>query len=932
MKKYFLSFAATLLTIIFTHAQVVTVATTNALCNSSATGTAKAIVTPPGNNYQYTWSANAAVGVQYGDSVSSLPAGTYSVTVTDTVTTMQYFASGVIAEPAAIIAITTSTNVSCNGNNDGAVASTVTGGIPPYTYLWSNNATTTNLTNLTAGSYSVSVSDANNCATSSFATVTEPAPITISPVTQNPSCNSTNGTIDLNIQGGTPPYSFMWSNGSTANALLGVAAGTYTVSVLDANGCNAFSNINLSNSSNLSANATIVDIDCQHITGSISAVGVNGILPYSYAWYQNSTLLDTGSTFKNLQPGNYTLEVTDGAGCVILKNYTVNNLGINAAYKVQNLVCNTTFGSLTLLSISGGSAPYSYSWSNGATTASLDSLAVGTYSVTVSDAQTCTSVQSFSLVYNQFSPNYYVLVNGGINNCASTGTLTASVPNGVAPFTYLWNNGATTASISNIVPGAYAVTVTDANGCSGVGYGSITPICLNTISGYLFNDVNANCNKDSGDVALVSYAVVASNGSQFYYGWSDTAGFYSIAVPNGNYSVTINNYYGCTQQLTACGNSTAVFNGTGQTSNHNFTTTNNSSYDLSVWANWTKANPGFNKNYNIYYGNNSGSSFNGTATITMHYDSVLVYVGSNNSTPVHNASAHTLTWTINNISSSYYTATPPLNAEFNVPVTVSLSAILHTEITITPTANDCNTSNNTIINNQIVTGSYDPNKKEVFPDGNITNNDSILTYTIHFQNTGTDTTHFVILVDSLPAEIYPSSVTPVAFSHLYKWLSVTGLGGVLKVEFNPIYLVDSATNEPASKGFFTFTAKKKPALAVGTQIKNKAYIYFDYNPPIITNTVINTIVAPSSIVEIDKQIEVKIAPYPFSVIAAFEITGLHQPFNFELFDITGKRIREIPSLNASKFFIAKESLSTGMYLYRITSEGKVKAQGRVSVQ
>ncbi|MCS7074797.1 MAG: hypothetical protein NZ108_10060, partial [Bacteroidia bacterium] len=435
----------------------------------------------------------------------------------------------------------------------------------------------------------------------------------------------------------------------------------------------------------------------------------------------------------------------------------------------------------------------------------ISGLSAGNYSITITDAQGCTFSKSLAVGYSQYSPNFYVNISGGAQNCSNTGSLKAIPVNGKAPFRYSWSNGANTSSITNVPQGIYFVTVTDDNGCTAVGTATITPFCVNIISGFLFNDANNNCQKDAGEVPLVGYGVSASNGSQTFYGWTDTNGYYEIQVSGGNYTISTYNYSGCSEQLQPCGPTTASFTSNGGSSpNHNFTISNISTYDLTVHANWTEANPGFNKDYYIYYGNNTGSVFSGSASITMKYDPILVYLSSNGPAPTHNAAAKTLTWTINNIGTNHFMSNPPLHAKFNVPVGTSPNALVLSEFHIDPTSNDCNPVNNNFSSLQPVTGSYDPNIKEVVPSGNITVNDTILIYTIHFQNTGNDTTHFVVIIDTLPFEVEPSSVAPVAWSHLFSWFTVTGNGGVLRVEFNPIYLVDSATNESASKGFITF--------------------------------------------------------------------------------------------------------------------------------
>jgi uncharacterized repeat protein (TIGR01451 family) len=930
MKRILLS--TSFFTIFFVaRAQTVIVTPTDVLCNGLSNGSLVATMVPPVPNAIYTWSNNAAVGIITGNTVINLPAGTYYVTVTDTVRQKQYIGSATIHEPPVISITTSVSHVTCPGGSNGSIVAYVTGGVPGYTFNWSNGSTSQVTNNLPKGLYNLTVTDLNGCIATTNVNVGEPNPITIIPYTMSPTCNVSNGVIDLSVSGGNPPYQFSWNNGFSGIAVTNVPAGTYTVTVTDNSGCTESQQILLSNLGIMNVSPTIVDVSCQVRKGSIAVSVTGGKPPYKYNWSQNNVNIGNGNSIQNLSPGTYDIKITDSSGCVTFKTYEVKNLAIAPLFRKIDLVCNSQKGRIQLDSISGGTPPYHFAWSNGKTTPSIDSLAVGTYTVTITDAQNCSATETFSLSFIQYSPNFYVQVEEKTPNCATTGDLFAKVHNGHAPFTYLWNNGASDPFIKNMPQGFYSVTVTDSNGCVAKGQAKIQPFCLNTISGFLFDDLNNNCSIDPNETPLAFQPIFATNGSQTYYGWSDSSGFYTIYVPNGNFSVQTDNYMGCSQQLTACGSNAVSFNTLGTSFNLNFTSSNVATYDLSVGAQWSEANPGFDKNYYIYYGNHSNLPFNGTATITMKYDPALVYAGSNGPSPTHNPGAHTLTWTVSNIPAQHYTYNSPLHAKFNVPLSVPVSAVLHTEVNISPTANDCNTANNSLESDQVVTGSYDPNIKEVTPSGDITNNDSILIYTIHFQNTGNDTTHFVTLIDTLPTEIYPSSVTAIAWSHLYSWISVTGLGGVLKISFNPIYLVDSATNEAASKGFITFRVKKKPNLPMGTQIKNKAYIYFDYNPPIITNTVINTIVAPTSVMEIDENIKVKVYPNPFAESTQFEISGVKEPFHFVLYDVNAKIVQQLNNVPTNKFTLSKEGLSAGIYLYKIVTGDKICAQGKLSV-
>jgi uncharacterized repeat protein (TIGR01451 family) len=232
-----------------------------------------------------------------------------------------------------------------------------------------------------------------------------------------------------------------------------------------------------------------------------------------------------------------------------------------------------------------------------------------------------------------------------------------------------------------------------------------------------------------------------------------------------------------------------------------------------------------------------------------------------------------------------------------------------------------------------ITGSHDPNEKEVLPAGDIMEEDSILTYTIHFQNTGNDTTWFVTVKDTLSPYVNPATVQNIASSYEYSSFDVSD-NGILTWVFNPIYLVDSTTNAAASKGYVMFRVKKKNNLPLATQIKNKAHIYFDYNEAIVTNTVSNTLTQPNYIFTIkgDRNISVSAMPNPFTQSTQIVVEGINSAFDFELFDVTGKMIKKISSLNGNRFELDRETMSAGVYFYRITSTTMQRGYGRVVVE
>ncbi|MFM7727583.1 MAG: SprB repeat-containing protein, partial [Flavobacteriales bacterium] len=205
------------------------------LCNGAATGSVNLTVTGGTAPYTYLWS-NAAVS----EDLSALTAGTYNVTITD-INNCTASASAVISQPAAVALSTTQSNILCNGATTGAINLSVSGGVSPYTYAWSNGATTEDISGLAAGTYTVTVNDANGntlgCTATASVTITQPAAVVLTTTQTDVLCNgASSGAIDLSVSGGTSPYTYSWSNGATTQDISSLAAGTYTVTVTDANG------------------------------------------------------------------------------------------------------------------------------------------------------------------------------------------------------------------------------------------------------------------------------------------------------------------------------------------------------------------------------------------------------------------------------------------------------------------------------------------------------------------------------------------------------------------------------------------------------------------------------------------------------------------------------------------------------------------------
>lgn len=305
----------------------------------------------------------------------------------------QVYASPGVANtcPTPITLNIVSTNASCNGVCDGKAVANASGGSSPYTYLWSNGAMSDSTTNLCAGTYAITLTDANGTTSVNSTTISEPSAITIGSTSTNVTTNGgSNGTITITVGGGTSPYSYLWSDGSTSQNRTGLVVGTYCVTVSDANSCSA--------------------VDCSTISGPSALV----------------------------------------------PSITFNNI-----------TCNGFSDGNIKVSVTGGTSPYTYTWSNGAITDSIFNLVAGTYTVTVEDAIGTDSVLSTSLTEPPVLSTT-LLANSTTCTSCNDGSIVATTSGGTPTYTYMWSNGATTASISNLAAGAYCVTINDANNCQNV--------------------------------------------------------------------------------------------------------------------------------------------------------------------------------------------------------------------------------------------------------------------------------------------------------------------------------------------------------------------------------------------------------------------------------------------------------------------------------
>jgi len=360
-------------------------------------------------------------------------------------------------------------NIRCHGGNDGSINLIVTGSTGPYTYTWSNGATTQNISGLTAGTYTVTVTN-GGCTNTALVILTQPAALVLNVTKTNVSCNGgSNGTATANASGGTAPYTYSWNTVplQTNATATGLSAGTYTVTVSDVNGCTKTASVNITQPPIIVITGVQTNVKCfGGSTGLINISISGGTAPYSYLW-------SNGVTTKNnhgIPAGTYTITVTDSKGCTKQYSATISQPPqLTATFVKTNVSCFGGNNGTASVTASGGTPPYTYSWNTVPvkTTAAVTGLAAGNFTCTITDSQGCKKTvtinisQPTAITISITKTN--VSTPGGHN-----GSATANVSGGTPPYLYSWNTVPviTTATAVNLSAGTYTVTVTDANGCT----------------------------------------------------------------------------------------------------------------------------------------------------------------------------------------------------------------------------------------------------------------------------------------------------------------------------------------------------------------------------------------------------------------------------------------------------------------------------------
>ena len=423
--------------------------------------------------------------------------------------TITWYSLNITATDTAVLM----TNVSCFGASDGSAYARVTG--VGLTYMWTPSGQTTDTASgLTAGTYTIAVNSPCGGSASSTVIITQPAVLTAATgvATVNVLCNGgANGVATVSPVGGGTPFVYSWTpSGQTTKAATGLSAGTYTVTVDDNCGKSATTTVTITQPNPLAVSASeTANVNCYAgNNGSASSTVSSGTSPYTYSWSPSGGNLDT---VVGLSAGTYTLHVKDNNGCTGSASITITQPAAvltSTAYTTGNALCNGSSDGSAAASISGGTSPYTYSWTGGSTNATASGLSAGTYTMTVTDNHGCTSTAS--AIIKQPAP-LHVVKDSTVDSGACTGTAWVIASGGVAPYTYAWSDGSTSYYIHYTCPSKLCCTVEDANGCT-------KEVCIHVISVLGVDNLNSDAgqitvypNPNNGEFTIES--TLASGGS-----------------------------------------------------------------------------------------------------------------------------------------------------------------------------------------------------------------------------------------------------------------------------------------------------------------------------------------------------------------------------------------------------------------------------------
>lgn len=866
------------------------------------------------------------------------------------------------------------------------VTITASSNMPGVTYAWGGPSnfvsTLQNPTVSQAGTYTVVVTAANGCTASAQATVTaNPAIPSQTAGLISPSCfGAANGSINITPAGGTPGYSFQWSgpNGfnSTQEDLNGLVAGIYTLTLTDAAGCSAVSLVTLTSPTPITvpANQIIVsNISCfGMLDGVINITPSGGTPPYLFQWTgPNNFTHSGGGNIGNLQAGNYLLTITDAAGCTFVPPSIALTAPAAPLAIAHVFVCDKTIS----VSVSGGTSPYLYFWSDGEAGPVAHPQQDGTYHVTITDANNCSVEQTVVLSASGTTPCTRVL--GQITwdqneNCLAD----AGEPGLKAFFLKAVGANGTFYGLSapggrysiSLLPGDYSVSL--------IPQSSASVICLNDVPVTLAADgdsasvnfqiqhPNPECPKLTVDLSTQLLRRCADN--NYYY--LQYCNYGLLPATDAWLTLQLDPYLvllGAPKPYTALGNNTFRFDlgavAPGECGTFwvqvrvscNATLGRVHCSEARIYPNTPcePVNPNWSGAFVEVTSQCAGDSLHfllkntGVAPMTTPLEYIVIEDGimslQNAAPPLNAGEVMTVSVPANGSTWRIEVNQEPLTPVLSKPI-LSVEGCTNSGSFSTGFVNqfpvndadpwlDINCTQNV--------GSYDPNDKQGFPTGfgpdHYIRPGTGLEYLIRFQNTGTDTAFLVVIRDTLSQWLDPLSVQPGASSHPYSF-SLNGQGTLI-FDFQNIMLPDSNVDEPGSHGFVQFRISPRSDVPLETDILNKAAIYFDFNDPVITNTTVHRIgenfVSVGLWQPAQPAFALRVEPHPLHETSRIWLQGAPEngAYRLALFDRTGRIVRQLEA-GTPQFSLQKAGLPAGLYLFKIERDGAWMGSGKLLVE
>ncbi len=585
------------------------------------------------------------------------------------------------------------------------------------------------------------------------------------------------------------------------------------------------------------------------------------------------------------------------------------------------LLCDS-ISSLTS-SPSGGAPPYTFDWSTGVRetglTSTLNISQGGTYFLVITDQDGCRRNASYRVVESSASNIPLTFVGTDCNGDGGFVSLDSLLTTQVD---VTWSTGATNVqSIGPLPAGRYSVSLSDpASGCvvDSIFYIRRDPACYSTIGGYVVIDTATNCQSYLNHFPLQNIPVTCSNGMTVF---TDSSGYYEFRVDTGTYTVQV--LPGATSWTPAC-TQVYTFDVTSYQQIYplsNFFFTGQNLFDISLVL--TKNSPSVGRVSQVYIEVCNNSALPASFEVTLEFGEQQTFISGYPRAIPQAVGDSTVIFTFVDLQ-------PFECVNLRSCIRTSQSATVGDSITYTAYTDAATTNTDVVPGDNFqscttaIIGSYDPNDKTptpagTGPEGFISTSDSLMRYTIRFQNTGSDDALYVRLEDAISDKLDITTLKPVGASHPYE--AFYNEDNRLFVTFDPIVLPPEAQDTVGSQGYFTYTIQTMPGLQPGDVINNTAEIYFDFNDPIITNTTVNTIESPVSTRSPQVSRELMLYPNPTTGELTLRVAANQQIERVGIVSIDGRVVRHLAYTQAgrdAKLDLGELGLAHGIYNLQVT--------------